>query len=312
MWRKNARDDCQIIDGQVQELGRRAAFLSYAMSRINCFYLDRYCRYRVGLARARVSKYLDNWFDPPASEYYAELSERGFSQVADIDVLPQHRILYLWIPKCASTTIRMALSAMNRRAPASSEQVHMRRYSGLKSPKQVGPSTFYRIVNDPAALRFSFVRNPYDRVVSAWADKFQNKPLVTGDPFVEKYLKWRKAMNYPRLDDADQTLSFVDFVHFASATSDRRIDPHWQLQDDILNIPGIRFDFIGKVESFSLDFIRVCEHVGADPAMAAAANGHFNKSQRQVWRDYYTSALADQIYRAYERDFDRLLYPRAV
>jgi hypothetical protein len=80
----------------------------------------------------------------------------------------------------------------------------------------------------------------------------------------------------------------------------------------MLDMPGIKFDFIGKVESFSRDFARVLEHVGADHATAAAINAHFNRSRRQPWRDYYTSALADQAYRAYERDFDRLLYPRAV
>jgi len=201
---------------------------------------------------------------------------------------------------------------MIRRAPTSCEQVHLRRYSGLKSPKQVGPSTFHRLVNDRTALRFSFVRNPYDRLVSAWADKFQNKPLVAGDSIIETYLKHRKAMDLPLPKSADQTLSFADFVHFASATADRRIDAHWQLQGDILDLPGIGFDFIGKVESFSRDFARVLEHVGADHAMKAAINAHFNKSWRQPWRDYYTGALADRAYRAYERDFDRLSYARAL
>jgi len=244
--------------------------------------------------------------------FYAELVEKGFNQVAHIDVLPQHRIIYLCIPKCASTTIRMALSALIRQTPASSEQVHLRRYSGLKSPKQVGSSAFYRLVKDQGALRFSFVRNPYDRLVSAWADKFQNKALVAGDPFIETYLKHRGTIDLSLPKNSDQTLSFADFAHFAAATADRRIDAHWQLQDDMLSVSGIGFDFIGKVESFSQDFARVMEHVGPDHARVEAVNAHFNKSRRQSWRDYYTSALADQVYRAYERDFDRLFYPRAV
>jgi hypothetical protein len=282
------------------------------MSRLRLSSLDRYCRYRAGLACSRIINYLDGCLDPQANVFYASLVENGYNQVAQIDVLPQHRILYLCIPKCASTTIRMALSAMIRQAPASSEQVHLRRYSGLKSPKQVGHSTFHRLVHDQATLRFSFVRNPYDRLVSAWADKFQSKPLVAGDPIIEAYLKFRKVMDLPLPKEADQTLSFADFVHFASATADRRVDAHWQLQDDVLNLPGIGFDFIGKVESFSQDFARVMEHVGGHHAMATAINLHFNKSRRQPWRDYYTGALADQAYRAYERDFDRLHYRRAV
>ena len=284
------------------------------MSRLCFTPLDRYCRYRLGLARSRVINYFDSCWDPGARMFYAGLVEKGFNQLAYIDVLPRHRILYLCIPKCASTTIRMALSTLIRQTPALSlpEQVHLRRFSGLKSPKQVGPSTFHRLVSDPTALRFSFVRNPYDRLVSAWADKFQGKPLVAGDPTIETYLKHCRMIDHPLPKDADRTLSFADFVHFAAATADRRVDAHWQLQDDLLDIPGIGFDFIGKVESFGQDFVRVMEHVGADHVGAEAINAHFNKSQRHSWRDYYTSALAQQAYRAYERDFDRLLYPRAV
>jgi sulfotransferase famil protein len=206
----------------------------------------------------------------------------------------------------------MALSAMNEQSSVPSEQIHLRRYSGLKSPKQVGISAFYRLVNDQASLRFSFVRNPYDRLVSAWVDKFRNKPLVAGDSYIETYLENRKTMDLPLPKNADRSLSFADFVYFASATADRRIDAHWQLQDDLLNMPGIKLDFIGKVETFSKDFARIMKHVGTDRALVEAIKVHFNKSQHQPWRDYYTSALADQAYRAYERDFDRLLYPRVV
>jgi Sulfotransferase family len=274
------------------------------------FSLHRYCRYRVGLARSRVTHFFDSCFHPEASHFYADLIDRGFDQLSHIDVLPRQRVVYLCIPKCASTTIRMALSAMIGHGEVSSEQVHLRRQSGLRSPKQVGASTFYRLVKDESALRFSFVRNPYDRLVSAWADKFQDKPLAAGDPIVDIYLEQRRAMDLPLPKSADETLSFADFVHFTAATADRRIDVHWQSQDDILNVPGIAFDFIGKLESFDQDFARVIEHVGASSAAAAAINARFNKSRHRPWRDYYTGALAAEVYRTYERDFDRLGYTR--
>lgn len=274
--------------------------------------LQQYCRYRVGLARSRIANFLDGCFDPQASKFYGNLVAEGFDQLAHFDVLPRQRILYLCIPKCASTTIRMALSQMVGEPASCAAQVHLRRYSPLRSPKQVGVSTFHRLVKDQAALRFSFVRNPYDRLVSAWADKFQGKPLVPGDTIIDLYLKHRQSLDLPLPKNPDQTLSFADFVHFVAATADRRIDAHWRSQDDMLNVPGIAFDFIGKLESFSEDFVRVIDHVGADRSMAATLGAHFNKSRHQPWRDYYTDALAGQVYRAYERDFDRLQYPRAI
>jgi len=274
--------------------------------------IARYCRYRAGLARSRWVGLLDSLFDPQATKFYSELVANGFHQVSNIDVLPQQRILYLPIPKCASTTIRMALSAMIGEFPPCALQVHLRRRSALRSPKQVGASAFHRLVQDQTALRFSFVRNPYDRLVSAWADKFQGKPLAPGDAYVDVYLRRRRAMGLALPKNADGTLSFADFVHFVAATADDPVDGHWRPQSDLLDLPGVSFDFIGRLETFGRDFARVIAHAGADPTLVASANGHLNKSRHHAWRDYYTGALADQVYRTFERDFDRLQYSRAV
>jgi hypothetical protein len=48
----------------------------------------------------------------------------------------------------------------------------------------------------------------------------------------------------------DQTLSFPEFVEFATATVDQRIDIHWQLQDEFATVPALPLNLIGKVESF--------------------------------------------------------------
>jgi hypothetical protein len=255
---------------------------------------------------------LDRCRDPTAGAFYRELVEKGCDPNAHIDVLPHHRVLYLCVPKCASTTIKMVLSATLGRSPSSFEHVHKRVHTGLKSPYEVGPSALHWLVHDRAALRFSFVRNPYDRLVSAWADKFQNKPLLGGDSFIDKYLKHREAIDPSLPAGADRTLPFADFVRFASGTADRRLDPHWQSQDDLLSMPGIRLDFIGKVESFEQDFGRVLDHIGAPRVRCQTDPAHLNKSAHRPWRDYYTPALAAEAYRAYERDFDRLGYARAM
>ena len=47
-------------------------------------------------------------------------------------------------------------------------------------------------------------------------------------------------------------------------------------------------------------------------ALRDAINGRLNASEHRPWRDYYTTAMAAQVYHAYERDFDRLRYPRGI
>ena len=240
------------------------------------------------------------------------MSDGGFDPDAHIDVLPRHRLIYLSVPKCASTTIKSALSALELGVLPPTDRVHVRRYSGLHSPTQVGLSTFHRLANSTTTLRFAFVRNPYARLVSAWADKFQDKPLVPGDSFVDLYLCHRAAIDSALPEGADQTLSFAQFVMFAVASSDRRINAHWQAQDDLLNMPGIALDFVGKVEAFEVDFTRVLDHVGANHCIRQAIRVYHNASLHRPWPDYFTDDLSARVHRAYERDFDRFAYPRAV
>jgi hypothetical protein len=91
-----------------------------------------------------------------------------------------------------------------------------------------------------------------------------------------------------------------------------RVDAHWGLQDDILNMPCLALSFIGRLETFTRDIVRVLDHVHADQQLWQAAVMPLRASPHQSWPLYYTQNLADRVYRAYERDFDRFGYPRAI
>jgi hypothetical protein len=254
----------------------------------------------------------DRLLDPHASAFFDRLHAGGYKPNAHIDVLVQHRLIYIAVPKCATTTVKTVLSALNGTDAVSREHPHRRRHSGLKSPRLTGLSTFYRLATSPATLRFSFVRNPYARLVSAWADKFSDKPLVPGDSFVDQYLALRSSIDADLPHGPDATLSFPQFVEFAVATSLSRVDAHWQLQDDLLTMPGIRVDFVGKVESFRRDLTRVLDHVSADRRLHDTLATRMNATWHRPWPDYYSPALAARVYRAYEADFSRFAYSRAL
>jgi hypothetical protein len=254
----------------------------------------------------------DRLLDPRASAFFDRLHADGYKPNAHIDVLVQHRLIYIAVPKCATTTVKTVLSALNGTAAVARTHPHRRRHSGLKSPRLTGLSTFYRLATSPATLRFSFVRNPYARLVSAWADKFSDKPLVPGDSFVDQYLALRSSIDARLPQGPDATLSFPQFVEFAVATSPSRVDAHWQLQDDLLTMPGIRIDFVGKVESFRRDLTRVLDHASADRRLHDTLGTRMNATRHRPWPDYYSPALAARVYRAYEADFSRFEYPRAL
>jgi Sulfotransferase family len=249
--------------------------------------------------------------DPLAYEFYMRMIAGGYDP-ALIDVLADHRIIYVAVPKAASSRIKILLSAFLGRQVSSPEKANKRRLSGLKAPHHVGLSVFYRLAMDSNTLRFSFVRNPYARLVSCWADKFQNKPLIAGDSFVEQYLAARTQVDPSLPAGADRTLSFADFARFVTEPGMQRLNAHWWRQVELVDGPAITLEFIGRVESFDRDFAHVFDHVGAGEELRSRSRQPINASSHRPWKDYYTTEIAAAVYRAYEHDFDRFGYPRSM
>jgi hypothetical protein len=249
-------------------------------------------------------------FFPQAHSFYTKLIENGYYPNLLIDVLPDAGIIYVCVPKCASSRIKKTLSALLGRYIQSSEEAYERQQTGLKNPKCAGLSTFWRVATDPHALRFSFVRNPYARLVSLWAHQFRSMPLVSGLSSINSYLAWRESVDPCLPKGADSSISFKQFITFVTATANQRIDAHWTHQGIITDMPGITLDLIGKVETFAHDFSRVLDHVHASPALRLQSVLPFNASDHIAWPTYYTAELANMVYRAYELDFDRFQYPR--
>ena len=259
-----------------------------------------------------VSVQAARFLNRPCAQFYERLRSGGYFPDLLINVVPSHQVVYVSIPKAASTRIRATLAALNARHMRSRDPNRRRKHRGPYGPRSMTVGSFFELATSPKTLRFSFVRNPYARAVSCWADKFCDKPLVPGDRFVDFYLANRGEVDVRLPAGRDQTLSFQQFVQFAAAMAHCRREIHVQTQDDILSMPGIRLDFIGKVEFFRTDFVRVLDHIGADDALRRDAVVPLNESHSDDWPHYYMPELADRIYRTYECDFDRFGYPRSI
>jgi Sulfotransferase family len=253
------------------------------------------------------------WIEPAAAEFSKKLNDEGYFSDQLINVLPDRGVIYVAVPKVASTRIRSTLGKIGGRY---SRQINPRRW-GRRRPPQIPHSmsvrTLYQLAIDPDTLRFSFVRNLYARLVSSWDHIFKDRPLVAGSAeIVDGYLAQRENIDMTLPAGADKTLSFEQFTIFAAANANSRFDPHIHNQDDIVSMPGIDLSFIGRIESFNADFARVLDHLGASDEMRRETLVPLNPSEHQAWTEYYTAELTDCIYRAYERDFDRFGYPRAL
>ena len=149
----------------------------------------------------------------------------------------------------------------------------------------------------PQCFAFAFVRNPYDRLVSAFHYLSQG-----GMEEVDQ----RDSDEYVRAYDGD----FRRFVlHALAGPQPPRIfqQIHFRPQMDWLcdEAGRILIDYLGRFESMESAYGELGRQLG----IPLPAPFHENKSDHQHYENYYDETLRALVARAYRADFERLGYP---
>lgn len=137
------------------------------------------------------------------------------------------------------------------------------------------------------AFKFAFVRNPWDRFVSAFFCQ-NNVRLEDRDKFNQFVLECSQ-LNHDILDTRNIesfTVSGVYRVHFA---------PQWYFLLDVHDKIGV--DYVGKFESLQDDWRYVCERLGVEHELE-----HRRKTGHWPYEGYYTPDSWEIVGRLYSRD----------
>ncbi|XP_052773961.1 uncharacterized protein LOC128212516 [Mya arenaria] len=115
-----------------------------------------------------------------------------------------------------------------------------------------------------ASSRFMFVRDPYKRLVSAYVDK-----LLAPNPVYWKIISVKAIRllrkNATKLSrQCGHDLTFREFIQYVILTLDANVlktparpDGHFLIQTDICGPCSIKYDFVGKMESFGVDSLEL-------------------------------------------------------
>jgi hypothetical protein len=135
-------------------------------------------------------------------------------------------------------------------------------------------------------FKFTFVRNPFDRVVSQF--------------------EYRVATNQEGLRDAG--LSFDDWVEW---TYGRRQPPYYE--GPLMFMPQTRWicddegrsliDFTGRFESLADDFAQICSRLGRKSSLP-----HMKRSAREAYPSYYSDRSRELIATWYADDLREFGY----
>jgi hypothetical protein len=232
---------------------------------------------------------IERFFTYPSQtvEYVANVSDR-------------FRYFYLANPKVASTGILRALQLAEvdgdrTRVP---EFVHDRANSPILT---ISRSTFSpeEILGGPDFFRFTYVRNPFTRALSAYLEKI-----------VQEDAERRRLL--PTLGFApDAAVSFLDFLRAVQAQRDGWRDIHWATQCRLLQGNNVAYGFIGRFESFNTTFPQVLTRlgIGAEYFSPSTSPVHATNASARVG-EYVGTQERDLILNIYEADFATYGYGR--
>lgn len=218
-------------------------------------------------------------------------------------IIPERGVVYVSVPKVASTTLKGMMARIAVGDPDYRPQkAHNVRHLPFKRPKDVGFRKFMQEVNGPTWKTFAFVRNPYSRLLSAYLDKFVRK---SPEKRRETQAQFAEELGF----EPGAPVSFAEFVAAVGTQRPPRMNQHWRPQTLLLQMPRVSYDFLGRMESFADDLDRLGTFLGIDltayyavrDAKRTGAGGHL--------ADHYTPDLKAAVDRIYAKDFELLGYP---
>ena len=229
----------------------------------------------------------------------------------------EHKFLYMSIPKNACTTVKMVLNRLaGRPDPESVGEIHGSQVA--QHLADFSTAEIVEIIRSPEWFKFCFVRNPYDRLFSAYKSKIG----IWGEEYGWLQNDIRKEYGYPLPEDTapyKSIVAFRDFVryvqHFGAERRDRegrevRHESHWNVQTNILMPAAIKYDFVGRFERFVEDFQQVLVRLRAPSEMVAQAEEIYNPTMHMHHAYVYDRELADVVFEMYRSDFEQYGYER--
>ena len=179
---------------------------------------------------------------------------------------------------------------------------------GVLKLRDFSTDEIVEMLTSPEWCRFCFVRNPYDRLFSAYKSKIGDPD---GDPnYREEQNEIREMFEYPRRNGQRVGIvSFRDFVRYVHA-GNRWYDGHWCVQTRMLATKMISYDFIGRFETFQDDFKALLGRLGAPPEIVASAEKVHGQTAKIYLPAAYDRQLANNVYGVYKDDFEVFGYDR--
>ena len=192
---------------------------------------------------------------------------------------PEYNVCVAFMPKVANTSMKMAFAELKGMDRFSKSQIGIHSHFKGVAPEQIAHLDCPKIM---------FVRNPFDRLVSAWQSKLIDKD------------------KHPSFDKFGMThnMSFEDFAMKVCSTPDNMSDHHFRSQTYEMYVHGTALNItIGRFEHLRDGWSNLQKIIPELPNLNL-----WGASNREDYKLYYNEKLVNAVTKRYSKDLEILDY----
>nr|XP_048687819.1 carbohydrate sulfotransferase 11 isoform X2 [Caretta caretta] len=223
-----------------------------------------------------------------------------------------HEMIYCYVPKVACTNWKRIMMVLTGRGKYSdpmeipANEAHIS--SNLKTLNQYSiPEINHRL---KSYMKFLFVREPFERLVSAYRNKFTQKYNTS---FHKRYgtkivRRQRKNATQEALRKGDD-VKFEEFVAYLIDPHTQREEPfneHWQTVYSLCHPCHIHYDLIGKYETLEDDSNYILQLAGVGSYLKFPTYAKSTRTTDEMTTEFFQNISLEhqtQLYEVYKLDF---------
>ncbi|XP_036378101.1 carbohydrate sulfotransferase 14 [Megalops cyprinoides] len=219
----------------------------------------------------------------------------------------EHKFLYCYVPKVACSNWKRVLKVLSGALESVNVKIKMDHKSDLLFLSDLKPEEIRLRLKH--YFKFLFVRDPMERLLSAYRNKFGEIEAYQKKYGMEIVKRYRKNPGKSAGDD----VTFAEFVRYLLDEDVERMNEHWMPIYNLCQPCAVSYDFIGSYERLQTDASYVLQRVQAPP--------HVQFPERQTWYkpvtpqtlQYYLCSLPQRLLTEllpkYILDFSLFSYP---
>jgi len=186
------------------------------------------------------------------------------------------------------------------------KNVHDRTVSPLARLSDFSYDEQDALIFGDSTYKFTFVRNPYSRLLSAYRSKIERCL-----PAKKEIIAVLDGKHKSEVESVERDITFSEFIDVVISQSALEMNSHWKHQVAHLNIESIEYDFIGRFETFSQDIKKVCKRIYGDNSVELPVSKNYTGAD-ELLDVYYDRDLYHKVYTAFREDFERFEYTKVT